>query len=108
MSTVTSTSPPPQRDPHQPHGDINARNPTMRAFLLVLLPVVVLVTRSGHHPVSAADSSQPITNSIGMKLVRVPAGKFTMGSPKGEVGRSDDEAEHTVEITKPFYIGVFP
>jgi formylglycine-generating enzyme required for sulfatase activity len=40
-----------------------------------------------------------------MKLVLVPAGKFTMGSPKTEVDHRDDEMEHQVEITKPFYMG---
>ena len=33
--------------------------------------------------------SKEITNSIGMKLVLIPAGMFTMGSPIGEEGRSN-------------------
>jgi formylglycine-generating enzyme required for sulfatase activity len=41
-----------------------------------------------------------------MKLVRIPAGKFTMGSPKDEKQRSDDEQQHEVEITKEFWLGV--
>jgi formylglycine-generating enzyme required for sulfatase activity len=45
------------------------------------------------------------TNSIGMKLVLVPAGEFRMGSAKGEAGRSGDEKQHLVRIT-PFYLGV--
>jgi formylglycine-generating enzyme required for sulfatase activity len=53
------------------------------------------------------DAPRSFTNSVGMKLVPVPAGKFTMGSPKSEPGRSDDEAEHAVEITKPFYVGAY-
>lgn len=41
-------------------------------------------------------------------LRKIPAGKFTMGSPSGEVGRNDDhETQHSVTISKPFYIGVF-
>jgi formylglycine-generating enzyme required for sulfatase activity len=48
-----------------------------------------------------------ITNSIGMALVRVPAGKFTMGSPRAEASRADDEAEHAVEIARPYYIGAY-
>jgi serine/threonine-protein kinase len=47
-----------------------------------------------------------ITNSIGMKLKPIPAGKFTMGSPPNEPGRGKDEDPHEVEIAKPFYIGV--
>ena len=30
-----------------------------------------------------------------------------MGSPTGEVGRNFDETQHSVTISKPFYIGVF-
>ncbi len=48
-----------------------------------------------------------ITNSIGMKLVLIPAGKFLMGSPKDEKGRVADEEQHEVEITKPFHMGVY-
>jgi hypothetical protein len=46
------------------------------------------------------------TNSIGMKLVLIPAGKFTMGSPANEESRSEDEEQHEVEVTQPFYLGV--
>ncbi len=35
----------------------------------------------------------------------VPAGKFLMGSPGTESGRSVAERQHEVEITRPFYIG---
>jgi hypothetical protein len=48
------------------------------------------------------------TNSVGMKLVLVPAGKFTMGSAKEEKDRSDDEKQHEVTITRDFYLGVRP
>ncbi len=52
------------------------------------------------------ESPSEITNSIGMKLVRVPAGKFTMGSPASETGHLSEEGPtHEVEITRPFYVG---
>ncbi|MCE9529761.1 MAG: formylglycine-generating enzyme family protein, partial [Planctomycetes bacterium] len=44
-------------------------------------------------------------NSVGMPLVLMPAGKFMMGSPVGEEGRSPHEQQHEVTLTKPFYIG---
>jgi formylglycine-generating enzyme required for sulfatase activity len=47
------------------------------------------------------------TNSLGMRFVRVKAGTFTMGSPKGEKDRRDDEEQHEVEITRDFYLGVY-
>jgi formylglycine-generating enzyme required for sulfatase activity len=46
-------------------------------------------------------------NNVTMKLVLIPAGKFTMGSPKEEKGRSDDEGpQREVTIGKPFHMGV--
>jgi formylglycine-generating enzyme required for sulfatase activity len=45
-----------------------------------------------------------ITNSIGMKFVLIPAGTFQMGSPKGESGRDEDERQHQVTISRPFYL----
>jgi uncharacterized protein (TIGR02996 family) len=49
-----------------------------------------------------------VVNSIGMRLALIPPGRFRMGSPAGEKERSGDEAAHEVEITRPFYLGVFP
>jgi uncharacterized protein (TIGR02996 family) len=50
-----------------------------------------------------------LTNSIGMRFVLIPPGSFLMGSPPSERGRSKDEGpQHEVQITRPFYLGVFP
>jgi uncharacterized protein (TIGR02996 family) len=49
-----------------------------------------------------------LTNSIGMGLALVPAGKFRMGSPATEPRRMDDEPLHTVTISRAFYLGVYP
>jgi formylglycine-generating enzyme required for sulfatase activity len=46
-------------------------------------------------------------NSIGMKLVRIPAGNAMLGSPIGELGRCQDEKRVTVEIKQAFYLGVY-
>jgi formylglycine-generating enzyme required for sulfatase activity len=48
-----------------------------------------------------------ITNSLGMKLVLISAGEFMMGSPGDEEERFDEEQQHRVRITKPFYLGVY-
>ncbi len=48
-----------------------------------------------------------ITNSIGMKLVQIPAGKFAMGSPRSEDERHTEELAHEVVITNPFFMGVY-
>ena len=48
-----------------------------------------------------------IENSIGMKLVKIPAGRFSMGSSNSEAEREAEEAAHEVAITRPFYMGMF-
>jgi len=45
-----------------------------------------------------------ILNSIGIKLMRIPNGKFMMGSPETE-DRKDDEIQHEVTISRNFYMG---
>jgi formylglycine-generating enzyme required for sulfatase activity len=45
------------------------------------------------------------TNSIGMELVPIPAGKFMMGSPANEAERDAEEVQHEVVISRPFYLG---
>ena len=43
----------------------------------------------------------------GLTFVELPAGRFTMGSAAGEIGRNADETLHDVEITHPFLLGQF-
>jgi len=45
-------------------------------------------------------------NDLGMRFVLIPAGTFVMGSPEGEEGRGDDETQHEVTISEPFYLQV--
>ena len=54
-------------------------------------------------------TSRPaLSNSIGMELVKIPAGRFDMGAPESEVGsRIDERPVHDVQITKPFWLGVY-
>src|ERR1035438_6723839 len=37
----------------------------------------------------------------------IPCGTFTMGSPTSEVERYSDETQHTVTLTKGFYMGKY-
>ena len=43
----------------------------------------------------------------GMSMICVEAGSFTMGSPSTEVGHQSNESEHTVTLTRNYYIGVY-
>jgi uncharacterized protein (TIGR02996 family) len=50
-----------------------------------------------------------VVNAIGMRLALIPPGRFRMGSPSSETHRREYEGPlHEVEITRPFYLGVFP
>ncbi|MCY2971730.1 MAG: formylglycine-generating enzyme family protein [Planctomycetota bacterium] len=44
---------------------------------------------------------------VKLNLVFIPAGKVMMGSPASEKGRSADETQHEVTLTKPFYVGKY-
>ena len=46
------------------------------------------------------------TTEIWLKIVK-DLGQFKMGSPSDEVGRYDDEDQHTVNLTKTFALGLF-
>jgi formylglycine-generating enzyme required for sulfatase activity len=53
------------------------------------------------------EEEDEIAPGVKMKFVLVPPGRFRMGSPRDEKERSDDEVEHEVEITRPFYLGKY-
>ena len=55
---------------------------------------------------SHGQSPKTITNSLGMKLMLIPRGTFTMGSPIEEAGKKNDEKQHQVEISMDYYLGV--
>jgi formylglycine-generating enzyme required for sulfatase activity len=43
-------------------------------------------------------------NNLSMTLRPCPAGTFTMGSPFNEIGRTQEEVEHSVTISKQFWM----
>jgi formylglycine-generating enzyme required for sulfatase activity len=56
------------------------------------------------------DANGRYVNELGMEFVLVPAGTFTMGSPRREPGHEEGEGrhQHEVRITRPYFIGVCP
>ena len=73
---------------------------TKLGLLLVMLSLAVWCEDSihGQQPVNS------ITNTIGMKFNKIPAGTFLMGSPETLKDRRDIEYQHKVTISKAFYM----
>jgi formylglycine-generating enzyme required for sulfatase activity len=77
---------------------------------------------SGPFEICPPLAAKEITNTLGMKLVLIPAGEFTMGSREtsAELARAyerdnaepkffeDEHPAHLVRITRPFYLGACP
>jgi formylglycine-generating enzyme required for sulfatase activity len=78
--------------------------------------------RPGERPLVAAGPAMPqrITNTLGMVMVRVPAGEFDMGAPVPDAtwrnrfpsidaqrlaSLTDEQPVHRVRITRDFYLG---
>ena len=78
---------------------------------IVNISLVVLLcgtaTAEGGASVKAQTVKDWTVASIGLKMKLIPAGSFVMGSPKAEADRRDDEIQHKVTISRPFYMGAF-
>jgi formylglycine-generating enzyme required for sulfatase activity/tRNA A-37 threonylcarbamoyl transferase component Bud32 len=133
--TAAHTTPrPPAASTHQPSDTTAPGGPSTRpaprrparpwlvaGAAVLLVPAVVLAAwllsrgepaddtpPAGGPPPRPREADKVFTNSIGMKLVQVPAGSFLMGSPPGEEGRAADEGpQHRVTFDRPFYLGAF-
>jgi formylglycine-generating enzyme required for sulfatase activity len=89
------------------------------AFRMRLLAAIVLSLGCGEPRNLAAEApaSAEMVNSIGMRLVAIPAGEFFMGSDAGEIRRltagtpkrealyGSEGPRHRVRITRPFHLG---
>ncbi|MHC6202281.1 SUMF1/EgtB/PvdO family nonheme iron enzyme [Breznakiellaceae bacterium SP9] len=63
---------------------------------------------SGKSPVlTIRTAAVPVQPNIPADMVRIPAGTFTMGSPTSEPSRISDEVQHSVTISKAFYMGKY-
>ncbi len=93
------------------------------ALLAVLIGVRVIPRNHPEHPIIPKPHRAPVpptlpssrgiapgadttTNSLGMKLVLVPAGSCWMGSPDTDLeARPNEKPRHRVMIRYPFYLG---
>ena len=69
-------------------------------------PQVLDVTLSRITSASNASKPNTIWTSEGQELKLIFGGKFFMGAARREQGRRSNETLHSVELVKPFYVGV--
>ena len=48
-----------------------------------------------------------LPGKVHLEMVKIKAGSFMMGSPEGELGRSNNEKQHCVTLTKDFWLGKY-
>lgn len=70
-------------------------------------PTVVDPAGKGDSEPEKATSAKEIVSGTlpDPKLIRIPAGKCTMGSPKDEKDRETEEKQHEVTLTQDYYTG---
>ncbi|MFO0817592.1 MAG: SUMF1/EgtB/PvdO family nonheme iron enzyme [Pirellulales bacterium] len=87
-----------------------------RGFVNNMLPANVFVAylraelerRHLPRPPTPLEPASVIENSIGAKLVLIPAGEFQMGSPASDTDAYEDERpQHRVRLSKPYYLGKY-
>ena len=96
------------------------RSAAVLLAITTLLAGCSTITSPTSPPATANDHPQVVVNSLGMRLVAIPAGRFWMGSaePARELAKayplleaerfaalSDEAPVHEVHISRPFYLG---
>lgn len=81
---------------------------TLSLMLLLGACLLFVSLVSGEEKPPAGGKLREVTNSIGVKLVLIPAGEFQMGSPESDKDAEENEKpRHRVKISKPFYLGKY-
>ena len=77
---------------------------TRRPPLAAVVTVAALALPSHGPALDAPPGGDAVVNSLGMRMVRVPAGSFSMGSLPGTPLRQEEELPHRVTLTRAFRI----
>jgi formylglycine-generating enzyme required for sulfatase activity len=87
--------------------DLIGRSPVLARVNISVTPPDIIKNDDGQLSTNPKAGTEWDKNSIGMKFVYIPPGKFTMGSPASEKDRSEDENQVEVEISREFYLGKY-
>ncbi len=80
---------------------------TIAILLAVILIGVTALAEDNAAQITDLKAKQWTVPELDLKMARIPAGSFTMGSPQDEAARREDEVQHEVTIAKPFYMGIY-
>jgi len=80
---------------------------TPRIAAMALAVASVALARDSVSDMKALKTPEWTVPSVQMKMRLIPPGTFLMGSPKDEMCRRDDETQHEVTISRPFYMGIY-
>jgi formylglycine-generating enzyme required for sulfatase activity len=67
---------------------------------------VIIAEKAADAVYAYAQTNYTLTVNF-IDMVHIPAGTFTMGSPTSEPNRNSDETQHSVTLTKSFYMGKY-
>lgn len=91
--------------PFRPWGSWCGRVWSRHMQLGWLFTIVCLTGAVWGFAIMQRTTQKPFTNSLGIQMVAIPAGRFTIGSPASEAARGTNETQREVMITTPFWIG---
>ncbi len=78
----------------------------MKVFVAAMVVLGMCLFLVGCGSKESKELKLDLGDNVALKLVRIPAGKFLMGSPETEKNHQIDEVQHEVTISKPFFMGV--
>jgi formylglycine-generating enzyme required for sulfatase activity len=55
----------------------------------------------------AVETTVDLGRGVNLAMILIPQGKFIMGSPLSEPGHKDDELQHQVVFSRPYFIGKY-
>lgn len=55
----------------------------------------------------AVETTVDLGRGVNLAMILIPQGKFIMGSPLSEPGHKDDELQHQVVFSRPYFVGKY-
>ena len=69
--------------------------------------VTYVITQKITSASETKDMTIPLSDRVNLDMIWIEPGTFTMGSPKDELGRDNDEVQHQVTLTKGYWLGKY-